>query len=79
MEKIGAKFIIEILGRPPEHLESSLNDLIDRLGTEKGIKVVNKSFGKPKPVEKVENLWTAFADVELNFETLSHFFNTIMA
>ncbi len=79
MSKIGSKFIIEILGRPPEHLESSLNDLVDRLGTEKGISVISKNFGKPKPVEKVDNLWTAFADVELNFETLAHFFNAIMA
>ncbi|MEK6846565.1 MAG: hypothetical protein AABY16_00175 [Nanoarchaeota archaeon] len=79
MEQISAKFIIEILGRPPEHLKTALDELITKLGTEKGTKVVNKSVNKPKPVEKTENLWTAFADVEVEFETLPHFFNAIIS
>src|SRR3989344_8827737 len=79
MEQISAKFIIEILGRPPGHLTTALAELVAKLGTEKGVALVNKSISKPKPVEKADNLWTAFADVELNFETLAHFFNAIMA
>ncbi len=79
MEQVSAKFIIEILGRPPEHLATALNELVTRLGNEKGTKIVNKTFNNPKPVEKVENLWTAFADVELEFETLPHFFSVVMS
>lgn len=79
MEQISAKFIIEILGRPPEHLSTTLSELITRLGNEKGTKIVNKVLNKPKPVEKVDNLWTAFADVELEFETIPHLFNVVMS
>ncbi len=79
MEQISAKFIIEILGRPPEHLSTTLSELITRLGNEKGTRIVNKVLNMPKPVEKVDNLWTAFADVEIEFETLPHFFNVVMS
>ena len=78
MSSLTAKFIIEIMGRPVEHLTLSLNELVAKLGSEKGISVVSKDIHKPKAVEKAENLWTAFADVELNFQTVQHFFNAVM-
>ena len=78
MEQISAKFILEILGRPAEHLTTALEELIAKIGTEKGIVLVSKKINKPTPVEKAENLWTAFADIELKFETLPHFFNAVM-
>ena len=78
MSSITAKFILEILGRPAEHLTSSLNELIAKMGSEKGISVVSKDVHKPKAVEKTDNLWTAFADIELNFETVQHFFNAVI-
>ncbi len=78
MTALTAKFIIEILGRPAEHLKTALAELVDKMGTEKGVAVLNKEIHKPKPVEKVDNLWTTFADVEMRFETLPIFFNAIM-
>ncbi|MGV8142903.1 MAG: hypothetical protein ACP5NS_04720 [Candidatus Pacearchaeota archaeon] len=79
MSYVTAKFILEILGRPAEHLTTTLTELVDKLGTEKGITIVSKEIHKPKAVEKTDNLWTAFADIEMNFETIHHFFNSIMA
>ncbi len=79
MSSITAKFILEILGRPAEHLTTTLNELIEKIGSDKGISVVSKEIHKPKAVEKTDNLWTAFADIELNFETIHHFFNAVMA
>ena len=78
MTALTAKFIIEILGRPAEHLKVALTELVDKLGTEKGVAVLNKEIHEPKKVEKAENLWTTFADVEMRFETLPIFFNAIM-
>ncbi|MSS74199.1 hypothetical protein EXS72_00990 [Candidatus Pacearchaeota archaeon] len=78
MSSIVAKFILEILGRPPEHLTSSLSELVTKLGTEKGTSIVSKELHKPKPVEKTDNLWTAFAEIEIKFDSLQHFFNTII-
>ena len=78
MSALTAKFIIEILGRPAEHLKAALTELVDKLGTENGVAVLNKEIHEPKKVEKADNLWTTFADVEMKFETLPVFFNAIM-
>lgn len=72
-----AKFILEILGRPAEHLEKALADLVDKIGSEKGVSLLHKEINKPKKVEKMENLWTSFADLDLSFESLPVFFNTL--
>lgn len=78
MVALKAKFIIEILGRPVEHLEKTLSDLIDKLGTERGVSLLHKEINKAKKVEKAENLWTAFADLDLGFESLPIFMNTVV-
>jgi hypothetical protein len=78
MKKIKAKFIIEILGRPPEHIKEALNTLVIKMGSDKGVSIIDKEYHEPKPVKETENLWIAFADVELEFETIHTFFATIM-
>lgn len=78
MSSVKAKFILEVVGRPAEHLTTTLNELTERIGQEKGISVVNKEIHKPKPIEKVENLWTSFADLEMEFTNTQNFFNAIM-
>jgi len=78
MSAIKAKFIMEILGRPAEHLEKALADLIDKMGTEKGVSLLHKNIEKTKEVESAENLWTTFADIDLSFESLPLFFNAVM-
>ncbi|MBM3231996.1 hypothetical protein FJZ21_01300 [Candidatus Pacearchaeota archaeon] len=78
MVALKAKFIIEILGRPVEHLEKTLADLVEKMGTEKGVSLLKKEINKPKKVEKAENLWTTFADIDLSFESLPVFMNTVI-
>ena len=78
MATIKAKFIIEILGRPVEHIEKTLAELTDKIGTEKGVSLLHKEINKAKKVEKADNLWTAFADIDLSFESLPIFMNIVM-
>jgi len=75
---IKAKLIIEILGRPVEHLKQTISDLVDKIGTEKGVSLLNKEIHDVKKVEKADNLWTTFADIDLSFESLPILFNTVM-
>jgi hypothetical protein len=75
---IKAKFILEILGRPAEHLKTALAELTDKIGAEKGVSFLHKEIHEPKKVEKTQNLWTAFADIDLSFESLPIMLNTIM-
>tara|TARA_Y100000310_G_C20526296_1_gene736216 strand:- start:224 stop:709 length:486 start_codon:yes stop_codon:yes gene_type:complete len=78
MSKIKAKLIVEIMGRPPEHIKEALNTLIVRMGSEKGISLIDKKYHEPKPIEESKDLFIAFADVEAEFETLENFFNILM-
>jgi hypothetical protein len=78
MSKIKAKLIIEIMGRPPEHVKEALNTLVVRLGSEKGVSVIDKKYHEPKPIEESKDLFIAFADVDAEFENIESFFNILM-
>ncbi len=51
-QKITASFIIELLGRPPEHIKKALEQLIEKLGTEKGVKITESYVHEPKKLEQ---------------------------
>ena len=70
---IHAVIIIEILGRPPEYVEESLNKIIETIGKESGVEIINKKIYPPKAVEKQEDLFSSFSEIELlaeNFKKL---------
>ena len=76
-EKIRATFILEILGRPKEHLVSSLNEIIEKIDSENGIKIIEKKVHEPKKLEKGEDefakkqeIFTSFSEIEAEFEKL---------
>lgn len=77
--KIHTAFILELLGKPEEHVKSSLTALTDKLGGEKGVKIINKTEYEPKKVEDSKDLFTAFAEIEAEFESLNHYFGVLFA
>lgn len=76
-QKFRAQVIIEILGRPPEHIKFGLSELIVRLGAEKGIKIISKTIHEPKLVENSQGLFTSFADILLEMDSLDNYFGII--
>jgi len=66
-ETIKAMFIFEILGRPAEHVKETISQLVDKLAEFPGIKINNKKIHEPKLIEdeKIKNLFTTFAEVEV--------------
>ena len=74
--KIKALFIFEIMGKPPEHLKTALEEYIKKLGENKGVNVTRKEIHEPKPVEKEggEGLFTTFAEVEVIVDNLNLIF-----
>ncbi|HLC54666.1 MAG TPA: hypothetical protein VJK07_03520, partial [Candidatus Nanoarchaeia archaeon] len=60
MEAIEARIIIEMLGRPAEHLSATLNSLIERLGAEKGVAIKQKKVYDPTPVKESTDLFSSF-------------------
>ena len=72
-DKIKAKFVFEILGRPPEHIVTTLNQFIDKVEEIKEVKVEERTVHEPKLIEegKGTGLYSTFAEVELTTDTLA--------
>lgn len=79
--KIRAVLIFEMLGRPKEHLETTMENFLKQLDSEKGIQVINKTLHPAKIFEdkKQENkqegivkqeLFTTFSEVEIGAEKI---------
>ena len=77
MKKLNVRIIIEILGRPPEHIKKSLSLLIDRLEKEKGVKVIDRNIHEPIPTESSDNLYTTFAEVIAELDGIENYLGII--
>ena len=76
-EKIQATAILEIMGRPSEHVKEALGLLVARLGSEKGVKILDKKHNDPIPVKDSTNLYTAFAELSLELDELGNYFGIL--
>lgn len=69
-DKIKAILIIEVAGRPPEFLKNSLEIHVQKIKNfQKGISLVNFKLAEPKKIDEEKDLYTMFAEVEVETET----------
>jgi len=66
--KITAIMIVEMMGRPKEHLIQSSEELVRQLTEEKGLKIVNKKINEPVLVKDQKDLFTTFSEIEIEVE-----------
>lgn len=84
--KIKTIFIYEILGRPPEHIKITLEQLLDRIGETTGVKIVSRKVHDPHPIENEseeknsseKEIYSTFAETELEIEGLPLLFRIIL-
>lgn len=67
--KINAIMIIEVAGRPPEYLVDSMKAHVDKLNQIKGVSLVSSKFSEARLLEEEKDLYTCFAEVEVQTET----------
>ena len=60
--EIQFKAIIEILGKPKEHVETTMENVMTELEKKEGITVVDKEVAK---IKELENFFSTYADLEL--------------
>ncbi len=70
MERIEARMIIEIMGRPVEHVVDALNQLIDKLGKEQGVTLRERKVREPVAVKEAKDLFTTFAEIDVEFDSV---------
>src|SRR3989338_2253665 len=63
--------VVEVLGRPQEHVESTLKQYLDNLKKDARYKVMQVDIAKLKKQDDQE-LWMTFAEVEVKTEKLDH-------
>lgn len=67
---IRSTIILEIIGKPAEHLIKTLEDIIKRIGEEKGVKVVDKKLNEPVEIKENKDFYTTFAEVDLEVDDI---------
>jgi len=67
---IRATIILEIIGKPQEHLIKTLEDIIKKIGEEKGVEVLNKKINEPVLMKDSKEFYTTFAEVDLEVEEI---------
>ncbi|NCO11463.1 hypothetical protein CO038_02565 [Candidatus Pacearchaeota archaeon CG_4_9_14_0_2_um_filter_39_13] len=79
MSKIEARIIMELMGRPAAHVKETLQTLLTRLGSEKGVTILNKKNYDPKKINDSNELYSCFAEVELQLESIESMLYVIFA
>lgn len=69
---IRASMIIEVIGKPPEHLIDALNEIINKIDAEKGVAVIEKKINEPKLMKDQKDFYMNFAEVEVEVEEILH-------
>jgi hypothetical protein len=68
--KVIAVMILDIIGRPPEHLVESLEKIIGDMGKEKGITLKSKKIREPTVMKDQKDFYTTFAEVEVEVDEI---------
>ena len=63
-QKIVFRTIIEVLGKPKEHVETALKSYIEKLKTNKQYTLLSEEFAEVKKEDEQE-LWLTFAELEV--------------
>lgn len=66
--QILCRAIIEVLGKPKEHVEEVLRSHLNKIKETKGITVISENISEP---EEVGKLFSTFANIELWFKNVS--------
>ena len=69
-KKITSMFVLEVIGRPEEFLIETLNDLVKKIGEEKGVCVKNAKINPPILMKDQKDFFTSFAEIELETENI---------
>ncbi len=67
---IRAIMILEVLGRPPEHLTETLKKLAKEIDEEKGVDVKEKKINEPILMKDQKEFYTSFMEIEVEVEEI---------
>jgi len=54
-----------VLGRPPEHLKETLDNMAKAIDEEKGVVVRSKKINEPVELKDQKNFYSSFSEIEI--------------
>ncbi|HLC88853.1 MAG TPA: hypothetical protein VJG49_02340 [Candidatus Nanoarchaeia archaeon] len=63
--------VIEILGRPKEHVEKTIQDYLEQLKRDKNYQIISEEVAEAKKQEK-EEMWVIFAELEVRTDKVDN-------
>lgn len=69
---INAVLVLEMIGRPPEHMIETMQKLIKGMDEENGVVVKEKNIKEPVELKEEKGFYTTFAEVEVEVEQIQH-------
>jgi hypothetical protein len=79
MTKLQVIMVLEILGKPKDHVREALSTLVTKLGSEKGVKIINKTIHEPVEAKNSKDLFTSFIELEASFESIQDLFRIMFS
>jgi len=79
MTKLQVRLIFEVLGRPPENVTEALELIINKISADKGIHLIEKTVHPPVEIKDAKELYTSFAEVLLEIDSLQNLIVLIFA
>lgn len=76
-EKVIARFIIEIAGKPVENVEKALNLVLKKINDDKRYKVVSSDVAEPI-LDEETTLYGGFLDIEIKFAEVNEILGFIL-
>ncbi|MBT3404705.1 hypothetical protein HN832_02770 [archaeon] len=67
-KNVRARLILEVIGKPPEHLTATLEGLIKKMSEEKGVKIIGEKIKEPVLMKDSKEFYTTFAEIEIEVE-----------
>jgi len=71
-KKINAMLIFDVVGKPSEYLIETLENIIKKIGEEKGVSVKDKKVNEPVLMKNQKEFYTSFTEVEVEVEEIMH-------
>jgi hypothetical protein len=74
---VTAIIIVEMMGKPAEHLKKALEEHANNLKSKKNVEVKSLKVNDPKDIENSNGMFSCFAEIEFEVKTLKELFDVI--
>ena len=68
--KVRAVMILEVIGKPPEYLVETLENIAKDINSERGVQIVEKKINEPILMKDQKEFYTSFAELEVEVEEI---------